>query len=438
MGTDKSLRLWDLTKGRPAFATTLKSEPLVVKWSDDGSLYAVLHEGAVVVYDGASGAERTTLRAPAGVRLLDMTLFTAPARGKQAAGTVVAVGCEGGEMRLWDAAGAWCTVLATGHARRVRCVAYMDAVKPLPQAVASASSSSSSGESGPSVDLHPLSNMGAAAAARVTLTSSGPFLVTVDSECVVKLWAVDALLAGTAPAAAGKGGPSADGRVPETRIDGVEPAGSLSSGTGSRATTLVATRLRATAQSEMKGHQQPQAQAKGQKPAAAAAAGAGPSSSGPAPPKDGGKAKAKAKHSAPKGDQSKQQKQVLSGEAGEPTKAAQAAAPPASGKKRQRVEAAEAPAPAAAPRQPFAFGFKVKGKEKHTVAPVPAASEPSATEVPAAEPSAASKPLREGAAAAPSAGAVGAQSGPSKKKVKKAAAEGAASAGAKRTVRFQA
>ena len=404
MGADKSLRLWDLTKGRPAFTTTLKSEPLGVKWSDDGSAYAVLYEGAVLVHDGATGAQTATLAAPSGVRLCDMAVFSASVGGSLS--TVIAAGCEGGDLRLWDAKGTWCRTLATGHAKRVRCVAYTDAVKSL-----APNSHAVADDSAPSVDLHPLSKMTSAASARVTLTSDGPFLVTVDSECVVKLWPVHDLLKAAGSKASSvsisSSSSSSSRGIPETKIEGVAAAATLSTGSSARATALVASRSRAFVQSEMKGHKQ----SSGGGTSTSAAAGssnngaasnvkqqqknmpAGPSNSA----SGGDKQQAGKKRQRPVEDGAGASSAVSSAQPQQPKKqkkkekAAQAqAASTSSGSASASVsDGKDQPKPSKGGAA-FSFGFKVNFKDKHS-APPPAAPATESAIAAAPKPSAAAK-----------------------------------------------
>lgn len=371
VGADKALRLWDLTKGRPAFTAPLPTEPLGVKWSDDGTLFAVLHEGGVTMHDGATGAQVRTLSPPAGTRLLDMTLFTAPGSGKGAPPVnVVAVGCEGGDVRLWEAGGAWCRVLPTGHARRVRCVAYTDAVKPVAAPSAASAAAAPADAAAPNVDLHPLSKMSAAASARVTLSQPGPFLVTVDSEATVKLWHVPGLLAASA---GGKGAASASG---DFVLSGIEPAATLKTGSPARATALAATRLRTRAQSEMKGHA-------GAPSAAAAAAAPGGKPVKPPQQQQGGGKKEKQHHQLPQAAGLKRPRAPEDGDAS-------AAAPhPPKGKHQGSSAPAAQPAAAAAP---FAFGFKINAKQR----PLPAAAPEAAPSADGEAAAAAAPPVTSG------------------------------------------
>ena len=342
VSADSSLRLWDLTKGRPAFTTKLPSPAACVRWSEDGALYALLFSGSVTVHDGGTGAQRVELRAPAGVRLLDCVVYSV------GAATLIAAGCEGGDLRVWDARGSWCAVLATGHARRVRCVSYVDAVV--------AGAGAGAGDSGPSHDVHPLSKLAALATAPSVLSCDGPFLATVDSECVVKLWPVAALM----PPG---GGVQGRAQGAEVLLQGVAPAVTLTAGSGARATALATTRLRVREASEMAGHAAPP-------PGEAAGAGrqakVGAPAAAPKPGKATGAKRARAEEEGAEGGAKRSGSAPAAAAASGAAASAAATAPI----KRKALpadseEAASARAASAAASAFSGGGFKVKTKAKH-------------------------------------------------------------------------
>uniref|UniRef100_A0A7N8YFK0 PAK1 interacting protein 1 n=1 Tax=Mastacembelus armatus TaxID=205130 RepID=A0A7N8YFK0_9TELE len=51
VGTDKTLRTWNLTNGRSAFIKNIKQNSHIVKWSPDGDKYVVVVNNKVNIYD---------------------------------------------------------------------------------------------------------------------------------------------------------------------------------------------------------------------------------------------------------------------------------------------------------------------------------------------------------------------------------------------------
>ncbi len=50
VGTDRTLRMWNMVKGRSGFVKRLADVAEVVRWSPSGASYAVLHRNRVDVY----------------------------------------------------------------------------------------------------------------------------------------------------------------------------------------------------------------------------------------------------------------------------------------------------------------------------------------------------------------------------------------------------
>ena len=226
VASDKNLRMWDLTKGRPALTVPLGAEARVVRWSTDGASYVLMFDAEIRVCDGSTGATITTLLpALAGSRLLDMALVSRPGFS-----AVIVAGCEGGDVVLWDAWGKWRASFATGHARRVRCVAVVDRIEARAAASAAAKAVSASTLAPP-----PASLLSAKSSEPIVLPNDGPFLATIGSDCIVHLWQLDTLL-GVA-ATAGKDAATTDlVHISTDKLAG--PVATLSWGAGARPTCM--------------------------------------------------------------------------------------------------------------------------------------------------------------------------------------------------------
>lgn len=207
VATDRSLGLWDLTKGKPAYRCKLDSEGMQTLWTQDGSAYIVTHDKEVSVYDGRSGARTRTLHMAGAIdKLCHATLGH-----HEGVGFVIA-GTDAARIAVWnlssdvDAA----TMIDTDHAKRVRCVAITQVER---------------GRGGcaslPASNLTAFSKLYKASTTPVKLPSGGPFLVTADSEGVIKLWDLASVLKG--------------GSTP------VAPFETLTAAKGLRATALAAT-----------------------------------------------------------------------------------------------------------------------------------------------------------------------------------------------------
>ena len=134
-GADGTLRLWDLTKGRPAFVTPLGYEARALAWAHDGAQFFSLGDAYVDVHDGASGARAQRLSPPAGraCGALSSTprltsLLVVAFEGE----CYLVVGAEGGDLLVWARGVAGSAlfatppaVLKTGHKTRVKAVALV-------------------------------------------------------------------------------------------------------------------------------------------------------------------------------------------------------------------------------------------------------------------------------------------------------------------------
>jgi hypothetical protein len=278
------LKLDDLTKGKPVFRIGLPAEALGLKWNADGSRYAVLFDSAAVVYDGPTGKELTVLRPPRGTRLNDMLYLSAsgnrasaasrtaaaaaPAVGDDALTGFLVLAAEGsGSLFVFpdngavSAKGETCRLVDTGNAaaKRIRALAFCDET-----AAAAAAATATPAAPASAASLNPLSKLNQSVNQNVTVSGEAPYVATVDSDCLVKLFPAGALLAGMAqwklqkehraaqPSAkavlsagasafssAGSLPASAPAVVPE-KIAALAPAATLNAAQGSRPTCLVA------------------------------------------------------------------------------------------------------------------------------------------------------------------------------------------------------
>lgn len=64
VGTDKTLRTWNLTNGRSAFIKNIKQNALIVRWSPDGDKYVVVVNDTVTVYNLETASVTGTVKNP--------------------------------------------------------------------------------------------------------------------------------------------------------------------------------------------------------------------------------------------------------------------------------------------------------------------------------------------------------------------------------------
>ncbi|TKS79555.1 p21-activated protein kinase-interacting protein 1-like PAK1-interacting protein 1-like [Collichthys lucidus] len=64
VGTDKTLRTWNLTNGRSAFIKNIKQNAHIVRWSPDGDKYVVVVDDKVIVYNLETASVTGTITNP--------------------------------------------------------------------------------------------------------------------------------------------------------------------------------------------------------------------------------------------------------------------------------------------------------------------------------------------------------------------------------------
>jgi hypothetical protein len=274
LGRDATLRLWDLTKGRQAHAQPARPGGRAAAWASDGGRFFILYDSAVGVHEGGDGAEVAMLAPPEGracgalssvPRLHCMALLPLP-RGGQA----VAVGAEGGDVLLWDAAGvgaegaATCVVLPTGHVPRVRALAALQLLcgeggggggdgGGSGGSGGGGSGGGGGGGSGAAPAPEPPKGLAKLSAESVAIELSseagaGMALVTVGSDGVVHVWDARALGAQLAAAragakklkgAGGKARESGGSSVGALVLAGVAPVATLRAAHNTRPTGVV-------------------------------------------------------------------------------------------------------------------------------------------------------------------------------------------------------
>lgn len=158
---DKTLRLWDLVKGRTTFCTKLEKESEGVAFSPNGVMYALQCGAEVVIRPVASGIDshdsgdgdrggkdgmqRGTSNSVSGIIKLEHShriqsmLFTGREYG------AVITGTEDGSIRIWDAqTGNNLISISRAHATRIKALSVLfcteESKKNIPRLLASASS----------------------------------------------------------------------------------------------------------------------------------------------------------------------------------------------------------------------------------------------------------------------------------------------------------
>eukprot|EP01138_Halocafeteria_seosinensis_P014706 gb/GECG01015012.1/.p1 GENE.gb/GECG01015012.1/~~gb/GECG01015012.1/.p1 ORF type:complete len:480 (+),score=51.43 gb/GECG01015012.1/:1-1440(+) len=118
---DRSLILWDLTKGRPAYKTKLSQIPKRVIWSPHCEIFVVQFDKSVQVYAADTGKAVKSLCVSSKIR--DSVFLS---------DRMLVLGCEDCAFRVCDLElGSILRVVKTGHRKRIRNIGLID--NPPPQ-----------------------------------------------------------------------------------------------------------------------------------------------------------------------------------------------------------------------------------------------------------------------------------------------------------------
>lgn len=117
VGADKTLQLWDLSKGNRMVKLDLPETPQGVMWAPGCKQFAVTLQSCVQVHSGATGDVVATL-----------PHSSKPTCAVYTAESVLVSGSADSNLRVWNtAAGALLRVVTSGHTRRIKSLNWLDA-----------------------------------------------------------------------------------------------------------------------------------------------------------------------------------------------------------------------------------------------------------------------------------------------------------------------
>ncbi|XP_037131113.1 p21-activated protein kinase-interacting protein 1-like [Syngnathus acus] len=111
VGTDKTLRTWNLINGRSAFIKNIKQNAHIVRWSPDGNKYAVVIQDKLDLYDLETAALSSTLKNPQRISAINFLN-----------NSILAVAGDDETVRLCDVAKAKWVCEFKAHETRVKAV----------------------------------------------------------------------------------------------------------------------------------------------------------------------------------------------------------------------------------------------------------------------------------------------------------------------------
>ncbi|XP_028283025.1 p21-activated protein kinase-interacting protein 1-like [Parambassis ranga] len=111
VGTDKTLRTWNLINGRSAFIKNIKQNAHIVRWSPDGDKYVVVVNDKVDIYDLETASVMGTITNPK--RISSVKFLN---------NSILAVAGDDETVRLCDVGKAGCVCEFKAHETRVKAV----------------------------------------------------------------------------------------------------------------------------------------------------------------------------------------------------------------------------------------------------------------------------------------------------------------------------
>ncbi|KAF8892163.1 WD40-repeat-containing domain protein [Infundibulicybe gibba] len=128
VGKDKALRMWDLMRGKGCASTKLRKEAEVVRWSTDGSMFAVQAASTIDIYN-TDMVLIHTINHPS--RLHDVRFCKRP----QADGEVLLAGAEDKKLTIYDVSNdpekiPIIIAYMIGHSNRVKAVQTLEIALP--------------------------------------------------------------------------------------------------------------------------------------------------------------------------------------------------------------------------------------------------------------------------------------------------------------------
>ncbi|XP_014675570.1 PREDICTED: p21-activated protein kinase-interacting protein 1-like [Priapulus caudatus] len=117
VGKDKTLRTWDLMKGKQAFVVNLKIASDQVVWSPNGTYYSVLQQNQIEIYKAGSGVVCCTYDFEHRVNVVEFI-----------SDSVIAIGGESEDLHLYDITKQQCLCRFTAHSNRIKALKKVESL----------------------------------------------------------------------------------------------------------------------------------------------------------------------------------------------------------------------------------------------------------------------------------------------------------------------